>query len=123
MIRKTHVHIPDSTTTSYSFKMKQDKFWDWIEGMPVTDEMWRVESTGAMVLVVDEETLVEILSDDMNKAHEDFDTYALQDRETGEWDIIDLPLYLCGTYRIQGVYNEKQELVDGDRSYFFSQEF
>lgn len=114
MTRKTN-------TTDKVSQYDLDKFWDWIEGMPTTDEMWKVEANGDMTLEVDEETLVEILEDDMNKAHEDFDTYALQDRETGEWDIVDLPYDLLGTYIIKGVYDASQRLVDGERSYFFVQ--
>ena len=100
-----------------------DKFWDWIDGTPATDEMWRVEANGDMTLVVDGETLAEILEDDITKAYNDFDTYTMQDRETGENEIYGLPFELCGTYTIKGVYDASQRLVDGERTYYFSQEF
>ena len=100
-----------------------EAFWGWIEGTPQTDEMWRVEANGDMVLVVDEETMIEILQDDMAKAYNDFDCHSVQDRETGENELYGLPYELCGTYTIKGVYDASQRLVDGERTYFFSTEF
>lgn len=100
-----------------------EAFWGWIEGTPHTDEMWRVEANGDMVLVVDEETMIEILEDDMAKAYNDFDTFTTRDRETGENELHGLPYELCGTYTIRGVYDANQRLVDGERTYFFSTEF
>ena len=98
-----------------------DTFWNWIEGMPVTDEMWRVEANGDMVLVVDEDTLTEILKDDLTKAYEDFDTYEVHDEEARAYIVQDLPYFLLGTYTIKGVYDANQRLVDGERTYFFIQ--
>lgn len=121
MTRRTYT--TKNSTDALPSQFELDKFWDWIEGMPVTDEMWRVDANGDMTLVVDEETMIEILSDDMAKAYNDFDYHIVQDRETGETEHYGLPYQLCGTYTIKGVYNEKQELVDEDRTYFFSQEF
>lgn len=118
--RKTEILNPEATVPS---QFILDTFWGWIEGMPVTDEMWRVEANGDMVLVVDEETMIEILEDDMAKAYNDFDTFTIQDRETGENELHGLPYQLCGTYTIKGVYDEFNRYVDGERTYFFSQEF
>ena len=118
--RKTEIVAPAATVpTQYAL----DTFWNWIEGTPQTDEMWRVEANGDMVLVVDGETLAEILEDDAAKAYNDFDTYTIQDRETGENEIYGLPFELCGTYTIKGVYDEFQRRVEHERTYFFSQEF
>lgn len=121
MIRKTNT--TQVGTRPLPSQLELDKFWGWIDGTPQTDEMWRVQANGDMVLVVDEETLVGILEDDMNKAHEDFDTFTMRDNETGEWDLYQLPYNLLGTYTIRGIYNDKQELVSGEVTYFFSQEF
>jgi hypothetical protein len=118
MTRKTYI---DADEYSLTLQEKLDKFWDWIEGMPVTDEMWKVEANGDMVLVVDEATMIEILEDDMGKAYEDFGPYHMTDRETGEDVIYGIPFYLLGTYTIKGVYDASQRLVDGERTYFFTQ--
>lgn len=121
MTRTTHVAPGTVWSTLTSTQAKLDKFWDWIEGMPVTDEMWKVEANGDMTLEVDEATLVEILSDDSNKAYEDFDAYEEHSPEAAAWEWHDLPYDLLGTYIIKGVYDASQRLVDGERSYFFVQ--
>ena len=134
MTRKTNLIQADGDTYNQSRKLnktglwaafdaKMDKFWDWIEGTPQTDEMWRVEANGDMVLVVNEDTLNEILNDDWAKAYEDFDAHREVESDTGETVIIGLPYELCGTYTIKGVYDANQRLVDGERTYYFSQEF
>lgn len=122
MTRTTQI-IARKTGTTAPRQNVFDTFWNWIEETPQTDEMWRVQPTGDMVLVVDEETLVAILSDDLTKAHEDFDYYEDQESDTGAWVTHNLPDYLLGTYTIKGVYDEFNRYVDGERTYFFSQEF
>lgn len=121
MIRKTH--ITPGTGHAIPSEFDLDKFWDWIEGKPATDEMWRLEADGGMVLVVDEDLLTRILSDDWTKAYDDFGVFEEREQETGAWVIHNLPYQLCGTYTIKGVYNADQRLVNGERTYFFSQEF
>jgi hypothetical protein len=100
-----------------------DKLWNWIEGMPFTDEDWKVDANGDMVLVVTEEYLTKLLFDDENKAYEDFNVWEERESDTGAYVVHNLPDYLCGTYRIRGVYNDKQELIDGERTYFYSTDF
>jgi hypothetical protein len=114
MTRKTN-------TTDKVSQFELDKFWNWIEGMPVTDEMWKVEANGDMTIEVDEKTLIEILKDDLNKAWYDFDYYSVRENETGEHVYHGLPYELLGTYIIKGVYDANQRLVDGERTYFFVQ--
>ena len=121
MIRTTHVTY-QQTGMAVPNQAQFDTFWNWLESSAV-EEMWSVDSTGAMSVTVNEETMIEILEDDMAKAYNDFDCYSIQDRETGENELYGLPYELCGTYTIVGVYNWKQELVDGERTYYFSQEF
>lgn len=120
MIRKTHT--TKNSTDSLPSQHELDKFWDWLEAYPV-EEMWRVQANGDMVLVVDEYVLTKILFDDQTKAYEDFEVFEERERETGAWVVHNLPYQLCGTYTIKGVYAANQKLVDGERTYFFSQEF
>lgn len=121
MTRKTQI-TPD-TGHAIPSEFELDKFWGWIEETPQTDEMWRVEANGDMVLVVDEDVLTKILFDDQTKAYDDFGVFEERERETGAWVVHNLPYQLCGTYTIKGVYDANQKLVDGERTYFFSQEF
>jgi hypothetical protein len=100
-----------------------DKLWNWIEGMPFTDEDWKVDANGDMVLVVTEEYLTKLLVDDENKASDHSPVRDERESDTGAYVVHNLPDYLCGTYRIRGVYNDKQELIDGERTYFYSTDF
>lgn len=122
-MRKTNVAIQDSYTMSAAFQYNSEKFWDWIEGMPFTDEDWKVDANGDMVLVVTEEYLTKLLLDDENKAYDAYGIWEERESDTGAWVVHNLPEYLCGTYRIKGVYNDKQELIDGERTYWYSTDF
>lgn len=121
MTRKTET----AKTIDYPLPTQEalDKFWAQIEETPQTDEMWRVQPNGDMVLVVDDDVLTKILFEDQTKAYEDFHVFEERERETGAWVVHNLPYALCGTYTIKGVYDEFNRYVDGERTYYFSQEF
>lgn len=120
MTRKTETQIkyPQSAPT----QLELDKFWDWIEETPFTDEDWKVEANGDMILTVDEEYLTKLLFDDENKAYDQFNVWEERESDTGAWVVSNLPEQLIGVYTIKGVYNAKQELVDGERAYHYSDE-
>ena len=100
-----------------------DKFWDKIEGMPFTDEDWRIEANGDMTLTVDEEYLTKLLFDDENDAFEKWGVYEERESDTGAYVVHNLPEQFIGVYTIKGVYDASQRLVDTDeRTYFFSDE-
>lgn len=122
MTRKTNL-TTQVGIAPFPSQRELDTFWNWIDGTPATDELWKVEANGDMVLVVDEETLTSILFEDETKAYEDFEVFEEREADTGAWVVHNLPYELLGTYTVRGVYNAKQELVTEDVTYFFSQEF
>ncbi len=119
-MRKTNV---DPKTLGHDWPSLQDsldKFWNLIEDK--YEEEWRVEYNGDMILVVDGEFMEQILMENYAQAWLSFGTWAGGRNAEGESFLLDMPLHLMGEYIIKGVYNERQALVDGPRSYFFEPE-
>lgn len=99
---------------------KLDAFWNLIENH--YEEDWRVDANGDLILEVDGEFLEAILTENYSVAYYAFGTWAGGRNAEGESFLLDLPLYLMGTYTIKGVYLPDQRYVSGLRTYFFVQE-
>lgn len=96
-----------------------DKFWNFIEDK--YEDEWRVEYSGAMVLLVDGPMLERILNDNPREAWYDFGAHKGGETAEGVKFFLSRPEYLKGLYSITGVYSDYQTLVDGPREYFFEQ--
>lgn len=105
---------------TYNLSEKLDKFWPLI--VDHYEEDWRVDVNGDLILEVDGEFLEEILRENYSVAYYAFGTWAGGRNTEGESFLLDLPLYLKGTYIIKGVYDDKQRFVNHARRYFFIQE-
>jgi hypothetical protein len=120
-MRKTE--LPEEVSIQYTtslFQEKLDAFWNLIEDK--YEDEWRMEYSGALNLRVDPEFLEQILFDNYAEAWLKFGAWAGGRTAEGENFLLDMPLNLCGLYSITGIYNERQALVDGPRSYYFEPE-
>ena len=97
-----------------------DRFWDLIETNYAED--WRWDYDGSVLLEVDDAMLRRICADHPEAAELDFETYEMHNPESERWEWVNLPEHLTGTYIIKGIYNAKQQRLDVQREYFFTQE-
>lgn len=121
MTRKTDVPyegFPYLTAPGWQGKM--DAFWNLIENH--YEEEWRVEISGAVVLVVDDAMLERVLSDNIAIAWEQYGAFKGGQDAEGRKFFLSRPEYLKGLWSIQGIYNDRQAYVGGERSYFFEPE-
>lgn len=117
-MRHTEV-TPEEEASNTELQERLDKFWKLIEN---DDDLgWRVELSGAVSLLVDEDLLRSVLGDNPTLAMEYFGAYEEHNPEERRWEWIDLPEDLIGLYSIEGIYNDHQALVNGTRTYFFEQ--
>jgi hypothetical protein len=119
-MRQTHTTGPLYLTVRQE---KLDAFWNLIEDK--YEEDWHVEQNGDVTLEVDGEFLEEILHENYSVAYYAFGTWAGGRNAEGESFLLDMPLYLKGTYIIKGIYAPDLSYVKGDyqtRTYFFVQE-
>lgn len=84
------------------------------------EEDWRVEADGTLVFELTEERL-EALTEWDSDFTEWFECYEVYESDTGARYRENVPYHVQGFYRIKGVYNASQRLVDGERTYFFEQ--
>lgn len=114
--------LPDEVSPRFAsalFQRTLDAFWDMIEDK--YEDEWRVEYSGAVNLVVDDAMLERILKDNYPAAWLKFGTF-MGGGKDGKKFLLQRPEGLKGLYSIEGIYNERQALVDGARSYFFEPE-
>jgi hypothetical protein len=117
-MRHTEV-TPEEEASNTELQERLDKFWPLIEN---DEELgWRVEISGAVSLLVDEDLLRSVLGDNPTLAMEYFGSYEEHNPEERRWEWIDLPEDLIGLYSIEGIYNKNQSYVGGPRTYFFEQ--
>jgi hypothetical protein len=121
-MRKTET--PEEATNAQfltlpSTQEHMDAFWELIENH--YEDEWRVEISGAVVLVVDDEMLERILTDNTAIAWMKFGAFRGGD-EGGRRFFLRRPEYLKGLWAIEGIYNSKQAYVGGERTYFFEPE-
>jgi hypothetical protein len=122
-MRKTE--IPEELPRELDFLYRDlwqanlDAFWELIENH--YEEEWRVEISGAVVLVVDDAMLERVLDDNTSIAWYKFGSYKGGD-EGGRRFFLSRPEYLKGIWAIEGIYNGHQTYVGGERSYFFEPE-
>lgn len=102
---------------SFSSQSKMDAFWNLIENS--YEEEWRVEISGAMVLVVDDAMLERILNDNIAVAWFAFGSNRGGVDEHGNKSFTNRPEGMKGLWSIEGVYNAKQAYVGGPRTYHF----
>lgn len=119
-MRHTEVTPEEALTDApEDFQEKLDAFWNLIEDGYA--EEWRMEYSGIINLRVGEEMLKRILANHHAEAELDFGAYEMHNPEERKYEWVNLPEYLIGLYSIEGIYNERQALVDGPRTYFFEQ--
>lgn len=117
-MRHTEV-TPEEEANNTELQTRLDKFWNMIEDF--YEEEWRVEISGAIVLNVDKALLERILRDNPHTAKLHFGAHEEHNPEYRRYEWVDFPEDLIGLYAIEGIYNERQALVDGPRSYSFEQ--
>lgn len=119
-MRHTEV-TPEAEANNSELQEKLDKFWSLIEN---DEELgWRVEISGAVSLLVDEDLLRSVLNENQVLAMEYFGSYEEHNPEERRYEWVHFPEDLIGLYSIEGIYNERQALVNGPRSYFFEQDY
>lgn len=110
---------PDDWFTRHSMQNSLDLFWSLIENH--YEEEWRVESDGSLILTVDSGMLERVLFDNYAQAWLNWGTFAGGQTEEGKKFLLRRPENLIGEYVIKGVYDASQKLVNGERTYFFTQ--
>lgn len=117
-----HTELPEEAPAFYRnlYMEKIDMFWNLIENS--YEDEWRVEYSGAVSLVVDDAMLERILSDNVAVAWFTFGSNRGGETPEGVKYFLSRPEWLKGLWSITGIYNERQTLVDGERSYFFEPE-
>jgi hypothetical protein len=85
------------------------------------EDEWVVEYSGATNLRVDDAMLERILKDNISVAWHTFGAFFGGSKD-GVRFFLSRPEILKGLYSITGIYNERQALVDGPRSYYFEPE-
>lgn len=117
-----HTELPEEVGIQYTtslFQEKLDAFWNLIEDK--YEDEWVVEYSGAINLRVDDAMLERILNDNVADAWYVFGAFKGGNKD-GKRFFLSRPENLKGLYSITGIYNERQALVDGPRSYFFEPE-
>jgi hypothetical protein len=118
-----HTELPEEISDFFpliSAQEKMDAFWELIENH--YEEEWRVEISGAVSLLVDDHMLERVLHDNVAVAWFKFGS------NLGGWDENDRryftsrPEWLKGLWSIEGIYNDKQAYVGGERTYHFEPE-
>lgn len=115
-----HTETPEEGNPHFqlpTFQAQLDAFWSLIEDS--YEEEWRVEISGAMVLVVDDAMLERILGDNVAIAWFQFGSNRGGVDKHGLASFSNRPEWLKGLWSIEGVYNAKQAYVGGPRSYHF----
>ena len=111
------------TTPEGMNQNKLDQFWTLIEDK--YEEEWRVDSNGEVLLVVDDELLERILTDNVATAWYTFGAHKGGLTPEGQRYFLSRPEHLRGTYIIKGIYAPDLSYIPGDyakREYFFVQE-
>jgi len=119
MIRTTHVTPGTVWSTLWSNQDHLDTFWNFIENH--YEEEWRVQADGSLILTVDSDMLDRVLLDNYAAAWIKYGTFRGGQTAEGKKFLIHRPEYLMGEYIIKGVYDEFQRLVNGERTYYFTQ--
>lgn len=117
-MRHTEV-TPEEEANNTELQTRLNYFWRLIEDR--YEDEWRVEYNGTVVLNVTEELLTKILSDNSAEASMYFGAYEEHNPEYRKYEWVNFPEDLIGLYAIEGIYNERQALVNGTRSYSFEQ--
>ena len=119
-----HTELPEEVGDNSYLKLntqgKLDAFWNFIENH--FEEDWKIAFNGDVILTVDDEFLEEILTANYAEAYLKFGTWRGGRNAEGESFLLDMPLYLRGTYIIKGIYNANQKFINGTRTYFFEPE-
>lgn len=119
MIRKTDVE-PKTLGHDWGYlQTRLDHFWTLIEND--YEEEWRIAANGDLTLEVSSEMLEQILKDNYAQSWLAFGTYSGGKTAEGKKFLVNRPEQLIGTYIIKGVYDARQRLVNGERTYFFVQ--
>lgn len=117
-----HTETPEESNSFLKLATSQaklDAFWNLIEDK--YEDEWRMEYSGAVNLVVDDALLERVLNDNIADAWYLFGSFKGGDKDGKRFFLL-RPEWLKGLYSITGIYNERQALVDGPRSYFFEPE-
>jgi len=97
-----------------------DAFWELIENH--YEEEWRVEISGAVSLLVDDHMLERVLNDNIAVAWYTFGSNKGGVDENGLKSFTNRPEWLKGLWSIEGIYNDKQAYIGGERTYHFEPE-
>lgn len=110
---------PRKTATDSKVNTRDlDYVWAAIE--EAFEEDWRVEADGTLVFELTEERL-EALCANEDDFQEWFEYREYRESDTGAWVTVNVPYRVLGFYRIKGVYDASQYLIDGERTYYFEQ--
>jgi len=118
MERKTNV-TPDDWFTQTSMQNSLNLFWNLIENH--YEEEWHVQANGDLILMVDSDMLERVLTDNYAQAWLNWGTFRGGQTAEGKKFLLHRPENLIGEYVIKGVYDASQRLVNGERTYFFTQ--
>jgi len=119
MIRKTNVE-PKTLGHDWGYlQTRLDHFWTLIENH--YEEEWRVQANGDLTLTVDSDMLERVLKDNYAQSWLAFGTFNGGQTAEGKKFLLHRPENLIGEYVIKGVYDASQRLVNGERTYFFTQ--